>query len=48
MCDKTFDEYSIVLEFVPNWYKSKAMCDKIIFKSPFVLKFYPDKYVTQN
>ena len=37
MCDKTVDDYSIALEFVPDWCKSKEMCDKTISENSFML-----------
>ena len=46
MCDKTVGDYSIALEFVPDRYKSKEMCHKIISENPFMLKYCP--HVTQK
>ena len=34
MCDNAVDDYSIALEFVPDQYKSKEICDKIISENP--------------
>ena len=46
MWDKAVDDYSVALEFVPDWYKSKEICDKFISENPFMLKYCPDKYIT--
>ena len=29
MCDKAVDHYFPVLEFVPDWYKTRKMCNTI-------------------
>ena len=29
ICDKTVDNYAHALVFVPDWYKTQEMCDKV-------------------
>ena len=48
MYDKAVDDYAVILQFVPDRYKSKEMCDKIISENSFGLKYCPDKYITKK
>ena len=43
MYDKAVLDYAVILQFVPNRYKSKEMCDEIISENSLGLKYCPDK-----
>ena len=44
MCIKALDHYANTLEFVPDRYKTKEMCDAAVSKNYFMLKYCHDKY----
>ena len=33
--------------YIPNWYKTQEMCDRIISEDPFSLRYIRDQYKTQ-
>ena len=42
ICDKAILENGGPLESVPNWYKTKEMCDKVVDNYLHALEFVPD------
>ena len=30
--------------YIPDWYQTQEMCDKVISEDPFMIAYYPDKY----
>ena len=48
MWAKAADDYSVALEFVPDQYKTKEMCNRIISDDPFSLRYVSDQYKTQQ
>ena len=49
MCDKAFDEYPWwCLEYVPDKFKTKEMCNKAVDKDPLNLEYVPDHFIHQE
>ena len=42
MCDKTVDNYSHALEFIPECYKTQKMCDKAVDAYPSTITYITD------
>ena len=40
MSDESLDNYFYALEFVPDSYKTKNICDKAVDTYPFVIQFF--------
>ena len=37
-----------VFEYIPNWYKTPEMCEKVVSEDLFLIVYCPDKYKTQR
>ena len=48
MCDKAVRMELYVLEFVPDWLKTREMCERNVERYPGTLKFVPDHLKTQG
>ena len=51
MWDKAFDKCVLEIFYIPDWYKTQEICDRIIFDYPFSLRslrYVPDQYNTQE
>ena len=48
MCKKAVDNYSHVLEFVPECYKAQKICDKAVDTYSFRIKFVPECFSTKE
>ena len=48
MCNRSVDNYSGVLEFVPECYKAQKMCDKAVNFCPTISKNISECYETQE
>ena len=46
MSDIVVDDNPKALEFVPDWYKPKEMCDKVVDDFLAALKFVSDWFIT--
>ena len=42
--DKAVDNYTHVLEFVPDCYMTQKMCDKAVETHPFTIEDIPDQF----
>ena len=34
--------------FIPNWYETQDMCERVLSEDPFLIVYCPDKYKTQR
>ena len=48
MCDEAFGTCLFVFDSVPDWCKTKEICDKIDFGAPFLLKYCHDRCSAQE
>ena len=48
MRDKVVDNYSWILEFVPDWYRTQKMCDKDVNTHPSTIEYVPDQFKAQE
>ena len=48
MCNKTVDNYSDALGFVPKCFMSHNMCDKTVNTYPSAIKLVPECFMTQE
>ena len=46
MRNKVFNTYLSTIQFVPEYYKSQEMCNKVVVSSLFIFDSIPDKYKT--
>ena len=46
MHNKVFNTYLSTITFVPEYYNSQEMCDKVVVSSLFMFDSIPDKYKT--
>ena len=48
MCNKAIGTYRSVMRFVPDWYITPEMWDRVVSKEPLMLKYCHDRYETQD
>ena len=48
MCKKAVNISSSAIQFVPECYKTREICDKSVPKDPFMLKYSDDRYKNQE
>ena len=48
MCDKAGDTYPSTKKYVPDQYKTKQMCNRVVDRCHFVLDSVPGQYKTQE
>ena len=39
MCDKAVNKSFIVFYFIPDWYKTQEMCDRVVSEDPFLIVY---------
>ena len=39
MCDEAVNTYHFVFDFVPVWYKTQEICDRVVSEDPFMIKY---------
>ena len=37
-----------VFDFIPHWYSTQEMCDRVVSEDPFLIAYFPHKYKTQR
>ena len=47
MCYMAFNECFLAFIYIPNWYKSQEMYDRVISKNPFSIRYVPNQYKIQ-
>ena len=48
MYEKTIEDESGTLEYVPNYFKTQRMCKRAVENEPYTLKFVPDWFITKE
>ena len=48
MYNNLIDYYPHVLEFVPEFFLTQKMCDKVVDAYPSTIKFVPECFMTQD
>ena len=42
MCDKAFNKCFPAFFYIPDWYETQEMCDRVISGDPFSLRYVPE------
>ena len=48
MCNKATHMWFFVFDSIPDQYKTREMCDRVVSEDPFLVVYCPDKYKTQR
>lgn len=48
MYDKAVGTYPLVIDSIPDRYKTETMCDKAFFEDSFMLEYCVDRYKTEK
>ena len=48
MCDKVVNIYFFVFDFIPDWYRTQELWDRVVSEDPCLIEYCPEKYITQK